>query len=254
MSDDQLQQAQSFIIQQFKAYQPRLIKAFGNIEETIKEDFTPVTELDKQIELDLREALTTFDPGIGFMGEELGQSGNTETFWLIDPIDGTESFIRGIPSSRNVVTLIDKGLPIMTVVYKFITDELFTAIVGKGSYKDGQRLHCSSRQLSRTWVELWAPLSDEAVFPIVNQLRKIINGYRVTGDFPLVLEGKVDAMLSYKSPGGDWDYAMRALLMQEAGGRVANIGSDTYDYRNHDFLGANPKIFDQLMEVIVGAH
>ncbi len=250
MTDDQLRQARTFIVEQFQGFRPRLLEAFGNIAEQMKDDATPVTDLDKQIERELRVALANFDSGIGFIGEEFGQTGNTETFWLVDPIDGTESFIRGIPSPRNMVTLIDHGTPVLTLVYKFVTDELFTAIRGQGAYKNGQPIHTSQRSLDRMWMEIATPLSEPAVASILAPIRKVINGYRVSGDFTLSVEGKIDALLVYKVGGGDWDYAPRGLLFQEAGAKVANIGSDTYDYRNHDFLAAPAHVFDQLMAII----
>ena len=253
MTIDHLQQAQDFIIAQFKLARPKLLEAFGNIDETIKGDLTVVTQLDKQIEQDLRDACKKFDPSIGFVGEEYGQAGNADTFWLIDPIDGTESFIRGIPFARNIVTLIEAGKPVMVVVYKFVTDEWFTAIAGQGAFKNGQAIHCSQRPLSRTWVELSSPFTDPTAVPVINAVRKLTNGYRMIGDFTLTAEGKVDALLLYKTAGGDWDCAPRALLMQEAGAKVANIGSTEYDYKNHDFLAANPAIFDELMAAIVEA-
>jgi myo-inositol-1(or 4)-monophosphatase len=250
VSNEQLEYLQAYIIQRFQVIAPRLLEAYGRVEETIKDNDTPVTLLDKQIEEELREFLTQLDPGIGLVGEEYPPAGNTDTFWLIDPIDGTESFIRGIPFARNMVTLIDRGQPIMTVVYKFNTDETFAAIKGQGAYKNGHPLKCSQRVLSRTWIELSVPFTNADTTPMLEEVRKMTNGYRVIGDFTLVLEGKVDAMLAYKSGGGDWDYAPRALLMQEAGAKVANLGSNSYDYKNHDFLAASPAVFDQLMPVI----
>lgn len=250
MTKDQLKQAQQFIVEQFKLVRPRLLDAFGNIEETIKKDSTPVTLLDQQIEEVLKGALTKFDPGIGFNGEESGQSGNTDTFWLIYPIDGTESFIRGIPFARNIITLIDHGQPVLAVVYKFITDDLYTAIKDQGAYRNGQRIYCSSRLTARSWVELSGPLTDPDVTTVLRAVRQVSNGFKIVGDFTLVLEGKIDAMLAYKAGGGDWDYAPRGFLMQEAGAKVANLGVETYDYKNHDFLAASPAVFDRLMPLI----
>ncbi|GAC1386582.1 MAG: inositol monophosphatase family protein [Candidatus Saccharimonadales bacterium] len=242
----ELEKARDFIIQQFQLYRPRLLEAYGNVSEEIKYDQTPVTKLDGEIEDLLRRSLLKFDDRIGMVGEELGQSGSKKTFWLIDPIDGTESFIRGIPFARNMVTLIDDGQPVLTVVYKFVTDELYTAITGAGAYKNGQRIYVSQRSLSRSWVELSAPFTDQSVVPLLQQIRQFSNGFRMIGDFTLVVEGKVDIMLMYNSGGGDWDYAPRALLMQEAGGTVTNIGSDHFDYRNHDIIGANPTAYAEL--------
>ncbi len=93
----------------FMSNRPAVLAAYGNITEDIKNDHTPVTAMDIRLETELRPILEKFAPGIGFEGEETGKTGNSETFWLVDPIDGTESFIRGLPFMRHMVTLIDGG-------------------------------------------------------------------------------------------------------------------------------------------------
>lgn len=247
---DFIAQAQAVIVQVLNDYKPKLVAAHGNVAEEIKSDTTPVTALDKELETLIRDALTKLDAGIGQEGEEHGKAGNAETFWLIDPIDGTESFVRGLPFVRNMVTLIDGGEPVYALVNKPFSNELFTAQKGGGSFKNGQAVHIGSRPLSRAWIELSAPLGDNASIPVVQAVRKQINGFRTLGEFTYVVEGKIDGQLIYKSGGGPWDYAPRALMVAEAGGRVANIGSDSYDYRNNDVLMANSVIFDDLMATI----
>jgi len=243
-------QAQKAIMDTLQAVRPSLLESFGKDEYTFKSDQTVVTLLDKSIEHKLREELTKFDSSIGFCGEEMGNEGNDKTFWLIDPIDGTESFIRGIDIPRNMLTLIDGDKPVMTIVYKFITDELYTARAGQGAFCNGNPIHVSNRPIKRAWIEIGMKVSDPEVMDKFVKLSEHIEGYTMIRDFPFVATGKIDGYVGYKSGGGDWDYAPRALLVQEAGGRVANIGSDTYDYRNHNFLAANPVIFDEVMNIL----
>jgi fructose-1,6-bisphosphatase/inositol monophosphatase family enzyme len=85
---------------------------------------------------------------------------------------------------------------------------------------------------------------------LLEALKPHINGFRIMGEFTYVTEGKVDAQLLYKAGGGPWDYAPRALLFKEAGGRVANLGTNTYDFRNNNVLMANEQVFDELMSII----
>lgn len=242
--------AQACIEKVVRDYRPTILEAHGKIDPSIKPDATPVTKFDTELEQKLRDALSNFDPSIGFEGEELGKSGNEETFWLIDPIDGTESFVRGLPFVRNVVTLIHGNEPVFALVYRPVTDELIVASKGNGAFNNGVPIHVSNRDMKRAWVDLSAPLTSDGAVSIVRAIRPHINGFRTIGEFTYVAQGQVDGQLIYESGGGPWDYAPRALLVQEAGGRVSNIGTNTYDFRNNNVLLANLIIFDDLMGII----
>jgi fructose-1,6-bisphosphatase/inositol monophosphatase family enzyme len=243
---DYLEQAQDRIVSVFYSKRDALLAANGSVETQLKDDKTVVTTHDKEMELELKRTLHELDKGIGFEGEEFGADGSRETFWLVDPIDGTESFVRGLPFFRNMVTLIDNGKPVFTLVYRAVTDELFSAKAGRGAYKNGEKLAISQRPLQRTRIELSTSLSDPTVWPLITALTKPIENFRTLDEFLFVAEGKMDAHLVYKSDTKPWDNAPRMLLLQESGAKVANIGSDSYDYRNSSWLAANPTVFDQL--------
>jgi myo-inositol-1(or 4)-monophosphatase len=252
-TNDFLIQAQGRIERVVRANRPKLLELHGNIKTDLKADHTVVTDLDKSIEKELRATLQDFDKSIGFEGEEFGIEGSRETYWLIDPIDGTENFVRGLPFVRNMVTLVDKNQPVFTCIYKPVSDEIYVAAKGEGAYRNGKPISIESRPIERSWIELAALYKDPATINIINSLNKRINGFRTIGEFTYVAEGRLDGLLGYKAGGGPWDYAPRALLIQEAGGRVANIGKDSYDFKNTDFLMANPEIFDEMMGVITDA-
>ena|SRR5438309_8433747 len=245
-------QAQGVIERVFRSNRPAILAAHGKIEAEIKGDNTPVTQLDKDIEEELRAALLKFDSSIGLEGEEFGIEGSRETYWLIDPIDGTESFIRGLPFVRNMATLIDNGEPIFTVIYQPTMDQLFVAAKGEGTYKNGQKMQMVERPLKRSMVELHVPISKNGVAKMVAELQKSIFGYRIS-DFCYVAEGKVDALLVYGGGGGPWDYAPRALIIREAGGTVTNVGSDNYDFKINNMIASHPSIHDELQKIVTGA-
>ena len=245
-----LAQAQSEIESVCRHYQPILIEAAGKIEHEIKGDDTPVTALDLEIEHALKDTLYKLDPGIGFEGEEHGKEGNENTFWLIDPIDGTESFIRGLPAYRNMVTLIDNDEAVFALVINVATNEKFLATKGLGAYCNDQKLQVSSRPLKRSWIELAGYTALPDVTKLMTAVRKEVRGVRVTGDFRYTPMGQFDGHLSFAPSGHAWDFAPWTLLIAEAGGKVMNIGSDTYNYRNGNFLASNPVIFDDLLKII----
>lgn len=244
-------QVQGVIERVFRAERQEILDSHGRIKIDLKDDATVVTELDKQMESKLREELIKFDSAIGIEGEEFGVEGSRETFWLLDPIDGTEAFTRGLPFFRNMATLIDHGTPIFALVYKPVSDELYVAAEGEGTFRNGTPVSVSTRPLSRARVELSTLLDDPSVWPFVSKLASSINSIRTADEFLFVVEGKFDGHIVYKSDTKPWDNAPRALLMQEAGARVANLGTDSYDYRNSDMLAAPPGIFDDLMDIFI---
>lgn len=243
-------QAQGCIERVFRSRRQEIIKHHGNIKEDIKSNNTVVTELDMAVERDLRSALEKFDPSIGIEGEEFGVSGSRETYWLIDPIDGTEEFVRGLPFVRNMATLIDQKQPVFTVVYKPIDDEVFVAAKGEGAYLNGAKIKVSNRPSGRAWVEFATDFAGPDKAELAHLLSQKILNLRRLNDFPSVASGKLDGLVCVNGGGGTWDYAPRALLIKEAGGMVANFGSDSYDINNKSFVMANPVIFNDLMDVV----
>lgn len=250
ITHDYIEQAQTEIARVFQAVRPELLKAHGKIEHMFKKDKSVVTELDTMVEENLRLALSKFDSSLGFMGEELGTEGDSKNFWLIDPIDGTESFIRGLPSPRNVVCLIADDKPVMAIVYMFVTDELYVAIEGNGSTRNGKPIHVSDRPLDRAWIEFAVPLNNPESRQKLLNVRELIHGMTVHQTFTTVAEGSIDGLISYKTNMGIWDVVPRALLIREAGGKIANVGSDHYDYKDTSLVATNPVIFEKVAAVM----
>ncbi len=140
-----------------------------------------------------------------------------------------------------------------TFIYRPLNDELFIAAKGEGAYRNGQQIHVSDRPLNRAWIEFNQSYQTSSVEVITQALRQNTGGLLTMREFVHVAQGKADGLVMYESGAGPWDFAPRALIIQEAGGRVANIGSDTYDYRKDNILATNPVIFDDLMKIITDA-
>lgn len=245
--------AQKVIMGVLDEARPELMAAYGDVAEELKADDSVVTALDKSLEIKLKEALAKFDSSVGFWGEEHGREGSEKSFWLIDPIDGTESFIRGLSVCRNILTFINNDQPQFALVYRFPTKDLFTAQKGKPALKNGQPAVLSERKIERAWLEFSVNMREPDGYEIYKNLRPKIAGITVHHDFLEVLEGSLEGLVVYKSAGGEWDYAPRALLIESAGGRVANIGSDTYEYRNKSMIAAVPQIYDEVKDIIESA-
>lgn len=210
-----------------------------------------VTDLDRRAELYFKEALSLLDPGAGFYGEEFGGDDTAEVFWLCDPIDGTAHFVRGLPFCTSMLSRVEKGEVVFTAVYDFLNDRLYHAVLGKGAYGEGERLSVSTRTLKEGYVLPETHLEKEENLRRYQALRQASGGmpkfYECGFDFAMIASGRLEARITFDPYGKDWDYAP-ALLVKEAGGVVANIGKNTYDYKNHDFIAANPIVFKELTE------
>jgi myo-inositol-1(or 4)-monophosphatase len=228
---------------------PELLRSFGAVEHSLKSDLSVVTDLDKRVETQLKDALRPLDASVGFYGEEFGQEGSDKVFWTIDPIDGTEAFIRGMPFCTNMLCLISDGMPEASLIYNFVLDELFIAVKGKGATLNGIAISVSNRSLKHGAIEYETKAASlqnrESYFTAPTYMRYVFSvaGY----GFCQVAKGAIEARIQNDAHGKIWDFAPGALLVKEAGGRVININSDSYDYKNLNFIASNQVVFDELM-------
>lgn len=252
MSDDFINLAEKEIVALLRSARAELMESFGNVEFTKKSDQTVVTHLDNQLEEQLNDLFHKLDPGIGVEGEELGQRGSRQTYWLVDPIDGTEQFIRGIPTPRTQICLVDNGIVVWSLLDYFARDELFVAKRGKGATCNGVKVQMTYRPLERSWIEIGMNLFEDDFFPKLLELRKYVAGLSIARDPSLLFTGKIDGIVAFNGDvgGGPWDYAPRSLFYEESGAKLTNFASDSYDFTNKDFLVAHPDNFDNLMKIV----
>ncbi len=107
------------------------------IEHKGKQDLVSIA--DRDVETLIRRELSAAFPGDQFIGEEEGDT-EAERLWVIDPIDGTLNFLRGIPSWAVVIAWVENGRTLIGVTYDPVHDELWTARRGHGAYRNGQRI------------------------------------------------------------------------------------------------------------------
>jgi fructose-1,6-bisphosphatase/inositol monophosphatase family enzyme len=210
-----------------------------------------VTDLDVAVEERLRERLGGAFPGVPFVGEETGGDRSAPTRWLCDPIDGTGHFVRGTPFCTTMLALVDDNVPVMSVIYDFVHDVVWSAEAGKGAFRNGEATRVSDRPLRRAYVSWETHLDKEenlrrhlALASRCTFIKTLNAGY----EFGLVAEGRLDGRLCFDPYGKDYDFAAGALIVREAGGVVANVGRRDYDVTNLNFLAANPVVFAELTE------
>src|SRR3989344_4151975 len=138
-----------------------LLPYYGKVESRDKQSGATedlVTELDTQIEHFLKNEFVKIYPDIPFVGEEYGGNRDSERFWLVDPIDGTSYFVRGLPFCTTMVALIEKVEVVFSVIYDFVNDIMYSAEKGAGAFANGKPIHVSDRSLRQSRVAWWGDL------------------------------------------------------------------------------------------------
>jgi len=199
----------------------------GGVEVTLKPDRSPVTAADREAEQVIVERLRRAFPGHGFLGEELGADGPVEARFVIDPIDGTRNFVRGIPYWATLLALEEGGEITAGVVYQPMTGDLHVARRGRGAFLNGARLSVSAvdRLDGAMLVHPSLPLlRGEPLWTRFVRLVDATRRQRGLGDFlfgTTIAEGcaEIGLGLSVKL----WDLAPLRLLVEEAGGRFTDF-------------------------------
>lgn len=208
-----------------------------------------VTDLDLRVETFLAEALRQAYPSIAFVGEETGGDRTAERFWLVDPIDGTGHFLRGLPFCTTMLALIEHHEVVFAAIYAFVSDQLYLAEKGRGATLNGVPIRVSTRPLQQAylaWEMRLETAANQRLFQALAQRCSVVHTISAGFEYAMIAAGKFDGRVCVEPYGHDYDFAPGALLVAEAGGRVANVGVQTYNYRNLDFLAANPCVFDAL--------
>ena len=208
---------------------------FGALDLRIdtKPDLTPVTDADEAVEAQLREILAAQRPGDAVLGEEYG---GTAAFqgrqWVIDPIDGTKNFVRGVPVWASLIALLEDGVPVVGVVSAPALDRRWWAGRGLGAYTavgDGAPRTLSvsavgdlaSASLSFSSLSGWADLGLRDEFVAQTDAVWRVRGYGDFFSYCLVAEGAVD--IAAEPEVKLWDLAPLDILVREAGGAFTNL-------------------------------
>ena len=208
-----------------------------------------VTELDRQAEQYLAQELGKFSQDVGFRGKEFGVQSDMPTTWLVDPIDGTAHFIRGLPFCTTMVALIENGTVVMSVIHDFVRDDTYWAIRGKGAFCNEAQIHVSNRTLKQGLISFETRLEKPHNldrYLAVKAQTAIIATINCGFEFAMIASGRLEGRIGLDPYGMDWDFAPGSLLVIEAGGVATNISMASYDYKNHDYLITNAVIHDEL--------
>jgi histidinol-phosphatase len=211
------------------------LSRFGALDLRIdtKPDLTPVTDADHDVEVILRKRLEYHRPDDAVLGEELGGTKVlTGRGWVIDPIDGTKNFIRGVPVWATLIALLENGVPTLGVVSAPALQRRWWAAAGQGAFaavgvEPPRRLRVSSidelaaASLSFSSLSGWAVRGLRDRFIALTDDVSRVRGYGDFYSYCLLAEGAVD--IAVEPEVSTWDLAALDILVREAGGAFTDL-------------------------------
>ncbi|HEX3899193.1 MAG TPA: histidinol-phosphatase [Mycobacteriales bacterium] len=223
-----------------------------------KPDLTPVSDADRAVEQAIRSLVATDRPGDAVIGEEYGAEGTSERRWVIDPIDGTKNFVRGVPVWATLIALQQDGQTVVGLVSAPTLGRRWWATRGGGAwtgpdFNNRRACHVSKVAtladsfLSYSSLEGWDAIGKRESF------RGLIDSVwrdRAFGDFwsyMLLAEGAVD--IASEPAVSLWDLAALNVIVEEAGGRFTDLaGVDRVD--GGSAIATNGLLHDQVLAAL----
>lgn len=219
-----------------------------------KADRSPVTLADRLAEQYLRQRIARYWPADGIVGEEFGSDGATNGLsWLVDPIDGTNSFIRGVPLYANLIALADEAKSLLGVVNFPALGEVLHASRDKGCHWNGRRAHVSKVDCLQdaTLVGTEVHMRDDAASQSAWSRLVTQTGFQRTwGEaygFALVATGRADVMID--SMMKVWDCGPHQVILEEAGGTFTDW-SGTPTIFEHNAVATNGILLESVLTQI----
>ena len=225
----------------------------GQAHVETKPDRSPVTLADKMVEDRVRAYLARAHPSAGFLGEETGASGPSGALrFVLDPIDGTRAFVRGLDTWSVLCGLEADGAPCVGIAYMPAARDLFVGVIGGGAHDGGRACRVSRvATLGDATIThgVLAQFTDNGLAHVLPRLaeRTSARGLSDFDGYRQLLRGKVDAMID---PGVKaWDLCAPAVLVREAGGRLTSFaGQDSI--HGGSSLATNGLVHDELLALL----
>ena len=212
-----------------------------------KADLTPVTEADRAVEAEIRRLLAEARPDDAILGEEEGAAGTGARRWIVDPIDGTRNYARGIPVWATLVALEVDGEVRIGVASAPTLGRRWWAERRAGAFADGERIHVSTVSSVEQAVLSFAL---ESEVPAVAGRAWHARGF---GDFwahMLVAEGAADGAVDAAGV-SEWDLAAVRVIVEEAGGRFSDFSGESRIDRGTG-VSSNGLIHEELLAAVAG--
>jgi histidinol phosphatase-like enzyme (inositol monophosphatase family) len=228
-----------------------------NLTVETKADRTPVTRADRECEARVVELLGARFPDCGFLGEELGERpSRNNARWIVDPIDGTKNFIRGIPFFATLIALEEEGEVTTGVIHAPAIDDLLYARKGQGAFANGRPVHVSAITDLGDAMLVHGGLKDLKVRPCWQPFLRLVDAtarQRGFGDalgHSVVICGQAEVALEPEIK--PWDVAATKILVTEAGGRFSDFAGSPSIYTGSAVI-SNGYVHDQVLNLLKGA-
>lgn len=223
----------------------------------LKDDLTPVTKADTDIEEMIRDRVAATFPRDAVLGEEGGGSlEDADRVWVVDPIDGTKNFAAGIQVWGTLIALFEEGEPILGVVGAPALNERYEAVRGQGATRNGSFVRASDVErlenaaLCQYATEEWLDgPHDEPMRAITRRAYRTV-GFTDFWGHCLVARGSIEAMLEPRLR--IWDWGALKVLVEEAGGRMTTFDGGAVGDRT-SVLTSNGGVHDELLSLLRGS-
>jgi myo-inositol-1(or 4)-monophosphatase len=210
-----------------------------------------VTVADKIAEDTIREAISIAYPEDGFIGEETGGSMGNGDYWVVDPIDGTANYLRGLRHWGVSIAYVRRGITAIGVVHDSPTDRIYSAIIGQGASQDGDKISVSNTRDPHHAVGIFG-ISRRAPFQkYLDDLRALFDAgieHRRIGSAAIgivrVAEGVSD--FYFENHLNSWDALAALLIAKEAGAQNFTLPLSQFMEEGSPVLSATPHLADQL--------
>jgi len=227
----------------------------GQLEVSLKADNSPVTRADVEAEQVIRKTISLRFPEHGFYGEETGRDDRVSDFlWLVDPIDGTKSFVRHYPFFSTQIALMQQGRIILGVSSAPAFEEIAWAESGGGAWLDGEPIRVSEiDRLDQAAVstgnlrtlasgDRWAGWGE-----VVSRVDRI-RGYGDFYHYHLLASGRIDAVV--ESDVNILDIAALSLIVEEAGGRFTDLQGAAPGLETTSVLASNGRLHEAIQRFL----
>jgi len=230
----------------------------SGVDVIVKGDDTPVTVADREAELAIREILARALPEAGIYGEEYGADDTSrEWLWLVDPLDGTKSFVRRTPFFSTQIALMHRGELVLGVSSAPVYDERMWAVRGRGAFLDGEPVRVAdTTAFSQAAISTGnvKTLTSDARWNALGAMIRDSNRIRGYGDFchyHLLARGSLDLVV--ESDLNILDIAALAVIVREAGGVFTDLDGGQIGLDTRSVLAGTPAIHAEALSRFRGA-
>lgn len=203
-----------------------------------------------------RNFLEKYTPEASFMSEEVSIMPDTEMVWVVDSIEGTSNYRASNPFFATQICLLQKNIPVVSVIYAPKLNEFFTAIKGKGAFLNGKKIEVSSNQeigksivsigkgTRRSDLRWWSKAAAKTM-----RFARSIRLFGSTGlELSYVACGRLDAHINYGSK--NYDLAPGSLIVAEAGGTTINFQGNKWTIFDNELISSNKFLSGQIVKMV----